>query len=483
MANNSPNQTIDGAKSFGVYAGSGTGISFRRPISATAQFGTVIVSTRFNVDNTKGFSGFNLKSAAGSGSGGFGVGELVSFGISPVGGNNGILVTDSSGQRVLDLGADVRSTIIDFQVDFDALNRRYVVGAKFRAEATFKKLSGTMSGTGTSVTHIGFANWNSTGSFQDLMFDGLEVRGSSPIGGGTAPIAVNNSLTGLSANTMYHYRAVAMNLDGGTSYGVNTAFFTGTDLSIASSVTGSPWIRGTAGEILLTINNTGSAPSSGILTVTVTLPAGLTVTGISGAGWTASSSGLSCTRADSLGVGLSCPVIALNVAVASNAAETLQPTFTISGAGDAYSANNTITSTITTISPLDGWRSQYFGSSSNSGAAADTSSYTGDGVANLIKYAFGLNPTVPVSGGLPEAKIMNNRLAITFNRMKSTTDIVYEVQASGDLFGWGNSTVIWSSASVAYTGGGNDSESVTVQDTVSTDAANRRFMRLQISRP
>jgi hypothetical protein len=377
----------------------------------------------------------------------------------------------------------VRSTIIDFQVDFDALNRRYVVGAKFRADATFKKLSGTMSGTGTSVTHIGFANWNSTGSFQDLMFDGLEVRGSSPIGGGTSPIAVNNSITGLSANTMYYYRAAAMNLDGGTSYGVNTAFFTGTDLSIASSVTGSPWIRGTNGEIQLTINNTGSSASSGSLTVTINLTSGLTVTGISGTGWTASSSGLSCTRSDSLGVGLSYPAITLSVAVASNAIETLQPSFTISGAGDAYASNNTITNTITTISPVDSWRSQYFGSSANSGAAADTSSYIGDGVANLIKYALGLNPTLPVSSGLPEAKIMNNRLAITFNRMKSATDIVYEVQASGDLFGWGNSTVIWSSTSTAYTGGTNDSESVTVQDTVPADAANQRFMRLQISRP
>jgi hypothetical protein len=67
--------------------------------------------------------------------------------------------------------------------------------------------------------------------------------------------------------------------------------------------------------------------------------------------------------------------------------------------------------------------------------------------------------------------------------MKSATDIVYEVQASGDLFGWGNSTVIWSSASTSYAGGSSDSESVTVQDTVSTDAANQRFMRLQISRP
>jgi hypothetical protein len=78
---------------------------------------------------------------------------------------------------------------------------------------------------------------------------------------------------------------------------------------------------------------------------------------------------------------------------------------------------------------------------------------------------------------------MNNRLAITFNRLKSATDIVYEVQATGDLFGWGNSTVVWSSASTPYTGGSNSSESVTVQDSVPTGSTNRRFMRLQITRP
>ncbi|NBU69275.1 MAG: hypothetical protein EBS49_06645, partial [Verrucomicrobia bacterium] len=147
LAVNSSNQTIDGSKTFGVYAGSGSGISFRRPISTTRQFGTMKVSARFNVDNTKGFTGFNLKSTAGTGSSGFGAGELVSFGVSPAGGNHGILVTDADGQHVLDLGADVRNTIIDFQVDFDALNRRYVLGAKFRSDANFKRLAGPMSGT------------------------------------------------------------------------------------------------------------------------------------------------------------------------------------------------------------------------------------------------------------------------------------------------------------------------------------------------
>jgi len=95
-----------------------------------------------------------------------------------------------------------------------------------------------------------------------------------------------------------------------------------------------------------------------------------------------------------------------------------------------------------------------------------------------------MNPTVPATNGLPEVKITNNKLSLTFNRQKSATDIVYEVQAAGDLFGFSNNpTVLWSSASNAYGGGTNPSQSVTVQDTVGTGSTNRRFMRLQISRP
>jgi hypothetical protein len=483
LANNSPNQTIDGTKSWGVYAGTAAGVSFRRPISTTRQFGTMTVSARFNVDNTKGFTGFNLKSANGSGASGFSSGELVSFGIAPSGGNNGILVTDASGQRVLDLGADVRNTIIDFQVDFDAQSRRHVVGAKFRNDTNFKKISGTMSGTGTNVTHIGFAAWNSTGALQDFLIDSLEVKGSSPMGTGSNSVTVSNSLSGLSANTLYNYRVAAMNLDGGTNTGVNTTFFTGTDLAIASSVTGTPWIRGAAGQITVTLTNAGSASSSGTLTVTASLPAGLTSTGMSGTGWTTNASGLTCTRSDTLAVGGSHPVITLNVSVATNAPANLQPTFTLSGGGDAFSSNNTVASTVTTISPADSWRTQYFGTTNNSGATADTSSYAGDGIANLVKYALGMDPTVPATNGLPEMKMTNSRLALTFNRQKSATDVVYEVQAAGDLFGFSNATVLWSSASNGYGGGTNASQAVTVQDSVDATATNRRFMRLQISRP
>ena len=267
--------------------------------------------------------------------------------------------------------------------------------------------------------------------------------------------------------------------------GVNTAFFTGVDLTLASSVTGSPWIRGAAGQITLTISNAGSVTSTtNLLTVTATLPAGLASTGMSGTGWTTNASGLSCTRTNTLTAGASHPIITLNVAVASNAAATLQPTFTLSGGGDAYASNNTITQTIATITPADSWRAQYFGSSDNTGPGADTNAPAGDGISNLMKYALGItNVLTPATQGLPEIKMTNNRLAITFNRQKSATDIIYEVQAAGDLFGFSNATVLWSSASNAYGGGTNASESVTVQDPVDATSTNRRFMRLQVSRP
>ncbi|MEY3481103.1 MAG: hypothetical protein RIQ71_1878 [Verrucomicrobiota bacterium] len=345
LANNSSNQTIDGSKSWGAYAGTDTGVSFRRAISTTRQYGTVTVSARFNVDNTKGFTGFNIKSTQGSGSGGFGSGELVSFGIAPAAGSNGILVTDAAGQRVLDLGAPIINTIIDFEVDFDALNRRYVVGAKFRTNPVFTKtISGEMSGTGTNVTHLGFANWNSAGAFQDLMFDSLQVLGSSPVGGGTNAVSVSNALSGLSANTLYHYRVAAMNLDGGINYGANTTFYTGIDLAVAATNTNSVLVQGGTGQFTVTVSNLGGSNStSAAVTVSNQFPAGMTMTSMSGSGWSFNSNNLTATRSGTLNTGTNYPPITIAFAVASNAQSLLTNTVTVSGGGDGNVLNNTNT--------------------------------------------------------------------------------------------------------------------------------------------
>ena len=610
LASNSVNQTIDGVKSWGAYAGSGTGISFRRSISTTRPYGTMLVSARFNVDNTKGFTGFNLKSTSGSGSSGFGSGELLSFGISTNLGNNAIMVTDSNGIRAIDLGSDVRNTIVDFKIDFDARNRRYVAGAKFRTNSTFTTVTGPMKGAGTNVTHIGVANWNSTGSFQDLMFDSLQVLGSTALGGGTNAVTISNTPTGLSANTLYHYRVVSMNLDGGVTYGENATFYTGIDLAVSKTNTGAALVQGGTGQYTITVSNVGASTSSGTVTVTEQPPVGMTVTAMTGSGWTINSNTLTATRSTTIAAGASFPPITVNVAIAANASPVLTNTATVSGGGDGNALNNTnrvesavaaapdlaisktaggpmqqgetgsftlvisnaggtatagavtvteapplgmtITSmsgtgwtydvgtstcsrsdslaagetyppiavavslaadaaaTLTnsatvsgggdltaennaaaaavTVTPaagqtIESWRQLHFGSAANSGAGADTNVVTVDGLPNLTKYAFGLDPNQVASSAEQPHSASFPPLAITFRRARDASDVVIAVQATTNLAGtWTN---IWSSTTNAFGGGTNDLfETITVPDVAPVEATESgRFMRINVTRP
>ena len=97
-------------------------------------------------------------------------------------------------------------------------------------------------------------------------------------------------------------------------------------------------------------SNVGSGPSSGTVTVTDTLPAGLSATQLSGSGWSCSLTSLSCQRSTVLAAGSSYPAITLKVNVASNAPSSVTNSATVSGGGDSTPGNNTATSP-TTINP------------------------------------------------------------------------------------------------------------------------------------
>src|SRR5438067_104857 len=83
------------------------------------------------------------------------------------------------------------------------------------------------------------------------------------------------------------------------------------DLTIAKSHVGS-FVRGSTGSYSLTVSNIGAAASSGSVTVSDTLPAGLTPSTASGTGWGCGVAGEteSCARAQALVVRASSPVIA-----------------------------------------------------------------------------------------------------------------------------------------------------------------------------
>ena len=73
----------------------------------------------------------------------------------------------------------------------------------------------------------------------------------------------------------------------------------------------------------LTVTNQGTAASSGAVTLSDTLPSGLTATSMTGSGWSCTLAALACTRSDSLAIGSSYPAVTLVVTVSANAASSV----------------------------------------------------------------------------------------------------------------------------------------------------------------
>jgi len=106
------------------------------------------------------------------------------------------------------------------------------------------------------------------------------------------------------------------------------------NLAINKSHTGN-FNRGQIGaEYMIAVTNTGPDGTSGLVTVTDTLPTGLTATAISGTGWNCTLATLTCTRSDVLAANASYPNITMTVNVANNAPASIINSATVSGGGD-----------------------------------------------------------------------------------------------------------------------------------------------------
>ena len=120
----------------------------------------------------------------------------------------------------------------------------------------------------------------------------------------------------------------------------------GPDLSVTKTHTGS-FRTGVPGTFTLRVSNAGPAPTTGTVTLTDTLPAGMTAQSISGPGWTCTVSPLRCTRADPLNPGGSYPDVTLTVLVSPDG--TYTNTASVSGGGEApaQTGNNAASDTVT----------------------------------------------------------------------------------------------------------------------------------------
>ena len=140
------------------------------------------------------------------------------------------------------------------------------------------------------------------------------------------------------------------------------------------------------------------------------------------------------------------------------------------------------------------WRALFFGTTNNSGVAADTADPDGDGQPNLLEYAFGLDPTHLDSGAQLSAVVVptNNAtwFGCSFPRNTNATDLVVQVQAadslslpawlsiasySGNGSGWTGPARVWEQ------GCSPGRVSVSVLDTRQVPSGTNHFLRLWVS--
>ena len=127
------------------------------------------------------------------------------------------------------------------------------------------------------------------------------------------------------------------------------------DMTIAKSHV-DPLVRGSTSTYTLTATNSGNVVTSGTVTVTDTLPAGLTPTGAAGAGWTCPApvgQTVTCTRADALAGGSSYPPITVTVTVLQGAANSVTNQASVSGGGQTNTTNDTASDLTNIVSQAD----------------------------------------------------------------------------------------------------------------------------------
>jgi hypothetical protein len=142
----------------------------------------------------------------------------------------------------------------------------------------------------------------------------------------------------------------------------------------------------------------------------------------------------------------------------------------------------------------DAWQAQYFGQ--NGLNAGPNDNFDGDGLTNLQEFAFGTDPSKSSPGslayaaglvsqrGLPTVSLRNIPGGVDFRaafiRRKNhlAAGLIYQVQFSGDLITWRNS-----SATPTIVASDAETEAVTVPYPFFVNGKKARFFRVAVSQP
>jgi hypothetical protein len=144
--------------------------------------------------------------------------------------------------------------------------------------------------------------------------------------------------------------------------------------------------------------------------------------------------------------------------------------------------------------PIAQWRQGFWGTPEALGPSADDADPDGDGLRNFLEYAFSGIPNLAGQTPLPQISTASGRLAITFARNITNTDLTMTVQAADTPAGpWTDlaqsvssapTTTLEVGASVIETGIGAN-RTVEVRDLyLTSDPAHpQRFLRIEVMGP
>jgi len=195
-----------------------------------------------------------------------------------------------------------------------------------------------------TVTGAAGTGWNCTTAISCTRSDVLAAGASYPpivvtlnVGASTPPNVTNTATVSGGGEHVSN--------TGNNSASDPTVVIQVADMTITKSHSGN-FFPGQGGfSYTLATRNVGPGISDAPVTVSDPLPAGLTLSSISGSGWTCTAATVSCTRADGLPPASSYPPITVVVSVAAHPPGTLANTATVSGGGEINFTNNSATDT------------------------------------------------------------------------------------------------------------------------------------------
>jgi len=135
--------------------------------------------------------------------------------------------------------------------------------------------------------------------------------------------------------------------------------------------------------------------------------------------------------------------------------------------------SNTLTATTTTAATSTDWLVQHFATAFPEGEAAWTADPDADGLANILEYALGNDPTDPSDHSDLPVGTSGNHLTLAFTPQR-VSGLRYFVESSSDLVGW-NATEV--------TGSLTPGQLHTHTDSADLATTPRRFLRLRVVVP